>query len=1149
MKLFHMVRRGLVGRKRDTAILGSILFLAFLFLNLSSILLASFTESANLQRQALHGKWQLMYYGADEMGKARSAEVADCGAIRIIGSSKDGNLVGSIDEKVQELGGLKLVSGRLPRGEDEIVLVRGRMPSEPELGEEYRIAYQYTYMRGGSLFNDWESRRNAVIESLHAGETNPYTNETRTWEELHEMFLDYVHAHYDAEKNSVSIEFDADSAYWEPTYDYPLPPGYDLERFLAEAENDLLYEWATTILHPNPFFGLSDEEAAYRMSVVRTMPGGLFSHEGFLINVLNEGNEIVFNGWGYSDAVKAQKGGELQTSKALLYKTYTVVGYVAPYADHWDARGLTMPDAFVASEAADAQLRAIRRAEEDYYEGAPSWEPKEILLLQNPDEDWENVARQMMTVFSEVQKPYFKVEGLDEEGINEQQQGFIIGLDPETGEEKACEITQYGSVGYFLTDAKTENPFYISGDPRAELRWKEFSDALLPLQPESLTLEELETNNNHPLRLNQYSYPPSGSAERSLQTLCSGVLIGVAACAVFQVFWVQLRRRRMRLTTLMSVGATDLQIFWMLLLEILLLLLCAGALGTGLGFILARVLTKRMETVYTVQWNRLLGGMGLCVAAVLISAMIPMLLVLRTPLTGREQLSRHTLRLKSPKKHKRQTYGRIILRQMRTNRGRTWLQVAMSFLLAVICLLTVFFSHGSYAEYRRKVDNTAMPDYEIVVPYGMSLRALRTTLEDHPALTENMELSVSREAPNVWLRCSGLLETSPIVKALNRLSEDSFRSLPGGGTGMAVRVVGLEEEALTAFLARLPVGDLDLDAMKQGEACVVLVPRFEAEDGNLISREAEQNVLEKLRQDERAGYLLSLSYGALYRDVTEADPGLRPGDTVDLTAFTQKIVEEYRQESYVERSLRVEAVVSTLEPPLWPLSENGAAFVIVTGQPAVPALYPSANTRMTASQTKYHARMSKLFYPDCYGLTRFVISNREGADPVAMDTAAYDLAESLGVELTNYRLIKEREASTARNRQLLYLLLGVEMALVLSTLLYSAAGMAAEQDRFRYGLLQAIGMSNAQILRGQVLQSFGLAIVGAIGANLLVAAVQVFSALFSSRPHLTLLENLEAYPWKLHILVCIGFVFVYTLLQSIPFRNLGRVNVIENLRS
>jgi ABC-type lipoprotein release transport system permease subunit len=204
---------------------------------------------------------------------------------------------------------------------------------------------------------------------------------------------------------------------------------------------------------------------------------------------------------------------------------------------------------------------------------------------------------------------------------------------------------------------------------------------------------------------------------------------------------------------------------------------------------------------------------------------------------------------------------------------------------------------------------------------------------------------------------------------------------------------------------------------------------------------------------------------------------------------------------------------------------------------------------MTASQTKYHARMSKLFYPDCYGLTRFVISNREGADPVAMDTAAYDLAELLGVELTNYRLIKEREASTARNRQLLYLLLGVEMALVLSTLLYSAASMAAEQDRFRYGLLQAIGMSNAQILRGQVLQSFGLAIVGAIGANLLVAAVQVFSALFSSRPYLTLLENLEAYPWKLHILVCIGFVFVYTLLQSIPFRNLGRVNVIENLRS
>lgn len=1149
MKLFRMVLQGLRGRKRDTAILGSILFLAFLFLTLSSILLSSFTKNSELQRQALHGKWQLLYYGADAEGERRSAEAADCGAIRILGTSKDGKLVGSVDEKVQELGGLKLVSGRLPQGEDEIVLVQGRMPAEPELGEDFEIAYQYTYMRGGSLTNDWESSRKAVIQSLHAGETNPYTGETRSWEELHEMFLSYVHEHYDAEKNSVTFEYDENAAYFEPSYDYPFPPGYDLERILDEAEDDLLYEWATTILHPDPFFSWSSEDAAYRMSMVKTLPGGLFSHEGFLINVLNEGTQTNYSGWAYSEEVKRQSSVDLQTAKTLLYKTYTVVGYIAPYADHWDARGLTMPDAFVSPAAADAQLRALRRAEEDYYEGAPSWEPTEILLLHNPDEAWKTVAERMLTVFSEVQKPYFKVEGLDEDLIGGQQQGVIIGLDPETGEEKFCEIQQYGSVGYFLKDPQTGQAWYLTGDPRAEVRWKEFSDALLPLQPESLTLEELETNNSHPLRLNQYSYPPSGSTEGSLKTLCSGILIGVAACSVFQVFWVQLRRRRMRLTTLMSVGATDGQVFRMLLLEILVLLLCAGLLGTALGFGLSRIFTARMETVYTVDWRHLFGGMVLCVAAVLVSAMIPMLLVLRTPLTGREQLSRHTLALKAPQKHRRQSYSRIVLRQMRVNRGRTLLQAVMSFLLASICLLTIFFCHGSYAGYRRKVEKTAMPDYEIIVPYGMSLRSLRVTLEEHPALTEQAEIAVSREAPNVWLHCDELLKTSPIVKVLSGLSNYSLRSLPGGQQGLAVRVVGLEEDALAEFCARLPAEGLDLEALQRGDACVVLVPRFEAEDGAPVLREAEQTALDGLRQDEQAGYLLSLHYGVLYQDVTEADASLRPGDTVELSAVSQKIVDEYLREDTKERSLRVEAVISTLEPPLWPLSENGAAFVIVTGQPAVPALYPSANTRMTASQTKYHVRMAKIFYPDSYGLTRFVISNREDADPVAMDTAAYDLAEELGVELTNYRLIKEREQSTAQNRLLLFLLLGIEMALVLSTLLYSAAGMAAEQDRFRFGLLQAIGLSNGQIFRGQLLQAFGLALLGCLGANLLLGLVQLGAALLSSRPRLTLLENLDAYPWKLHLLVCLGFILVYTLLQSIPIRRLGRVNVIENMRS
>lgn len=1169
-QLLRLVLRGLWGRKRDSAILGSILLLAFLFLTLSSILLASFTRTAELRRQELHGKWQVMYYGANETAQAQCAAFADCGAIELVGTTKGNHLIGSIDEAVRSIGGLRLTEGRLPAGEDEIVLVQGRMDTEPALGEEFETVYQYSYMRGGSkLFNDWENRKKAVVSSLRAGVTdpdildqsnlweeqqkyfpdsgavNPY-NPVRSWEELHGEFLTYVREHYASDGESGSyIRFVSEIPYGtyaaeKPYYDYILPPGYDLERILQEDEDTLLYEWATKVLYSN--------YQAWHIGAVRTLPGNLFSYEGFLINIHNEGVETVYSGFAYSDEVRKQHSVQLQTADTLLYKTYTVVGYVAPYADHWDARGLTLPDGFVSHEAAAAQLRALRRAEEEYYEGAPCFEPSAILLLQDPNRSWKQTAARALAVFSEVQRPYFKLEGFEEETVGVRK-GFLIGLDPETGAEKLCELEQYGSVGYFLTDPATRSSFAISGDPRSEIRWDEFSSVLLPLQPEQMTLEELEENNTHPLRLNQYSFPPSGSTEQSMQTLCSGVLIGVAACAVFQVFWVQLRRRRMRLTTLMAVGATDGQVLSMLLLEIGVLLLGAGILGAGLGFALARILTAQMGTVFTVEPRHLFGGMALCAAAVLVSALIPMLLVLQTPLTGREQLSRHTLRLKAPQKQRRQSYARIVLRQMRVNRGRTALQAVMAFLLAAICLLTVFLCHGAYAGVRRRIEDTAMPDYEIKVPYGMSQRFLREVLEQHGALTEAAEISVSREAPNVWLHCGGLLETSPIVRAMSGLPEIESRELPGGETGMAVRVIGLEEDALAAFCERLPENTVDQSAMLAGESCVVLLPRFEAENGVPMRREAEQTALSGLRTDERAGYLLALHYGGLYADVTEADESLRPGDMLTLTAFSQKISDEYLKEDEKTLSLRVGAVVSALEPPLWPLSENDAAFVIVTGQRAIPALYPFANTHMTAAKTRYHLRMAELFYPDCYGLTRLVISGRPDADPTATDTAAYDLAEELGVELVNYRMTKEREESAAQNRLLLYLLLGIEMALVLCTLLYSAAGMAAEQDRFRVGLLQGIGLTDGQLFLGQLLQSLGLALVGCAAANALMALVQLAAALLSRRPGLTLLENFEGYPWSLHLLVCLGFVLVYTLLQSLPIRRLGRAGVIENMRS
>ena len=1141
MRIFSLVVSGLRGRKRDTAVLGCILLLAFLFLTLSSILLASFSATAQQQRQALHGNWQMLYYDAGPEAAERCAAIADCGEMRLVGSTKDGRLVGSIDASVLELGSLQLEEGRLPRGEDEILLVRGRMAKEPALGESLELVYIYDYMRGGSMQRS-AVMMDAVLSSLRELSQDP-KGEELSFDTLYEQYLREARAGYDAERHCVV--FDGEGEGYGRVARVMLPPDMELEQALAEREDQLLYAWAMfhfmqegyVLNHP------------FLTSNVTAYPGGLFSYGGFLINVKKLILQTTYIGWGFSEEYRGVCAEQPQISEAVLYKSYTVVGYVSPYADHWDARGCAMPDAFVSPEAADAHVSALRRAEEDYYEGAPRFEPTSILLLRDGD-GIEALEEKVLPIFSQVQQPYYQIDGFSRDA-RDRQEGFLTGLDPHTGELKTLQLVCYGTSYYLQDDLGDWHE--LSGNPASSAHWAELQELLLPLQPEELSAADLEEGSRYALRLNQYSFPPSSSAEGSVQLLCSGILIGVAAVSSFQVFWVQLRRRRMRLTTLMAVGATDGQVFRMLLLEILLLLAIACLLGTGLGFALAGVMTRILGTGFAVRWPYLFLGLGCCFAAVLLSALIPMLLVLRSPLTGREPVSRRILSLRPPRRTRRQSYRRIQLRQMIANRGRTALQFALAWLLVLIGLLTVFLCHSAYAGYRKTVTETGMPDYELLAPYAMSSRYLESSLQLAQPLAEASEIRVSREAPNVWLHCSAFLDESPILRTLQELpqAENMFRSLPEGETGFAVRAVGLQPESpqMERLLASLPEGAVDPAELEAGDACILLVPRYLPEGDLVRVRDVNEEALENLREDEKAGVLLDLHYDRLYAATGLEDTAIRPGDTITVTAFSQSMAGERLSEKSVTRQIRVAAVLSTLEEPLWPLSDNCASHVLISGPALVYQLYPSANTRMTGAQARSHRFMAKIFYPDCYGLTRFTIWNRADADAIAQDTAASDFSEELGLDFSNSRMLKEREETNAQRRWMLFLLLGIEMALVVATLVYSTAGMSVEQDRYRYGTLQALGVSDLQMFIGQLRQALALALAACLAANLILALLHLLVAAVSGRFLQTLLENTDRYPWGAHGAVCLAFLALYPLLQSLPILRVSRQEPIRNIRS
>ncbi|MBQ6735064.1 MAG: hypothetical protein IJR00_09160 [Lachnospiraceae bacterium] len=1148
MRLLHIVISGLKGRKRDTAVLGSILFLAFFFLTLSSILLSSFSGTAKRERQRLHGAWQMLYYGAEGDNPELRTGLPPFAEMRLVGETNSGRLIGTIDEAVLQTAGFSLTEGRLPEGEDEILLVRGRMPAEAAVGETLDVTYSFADMRAGTASGAESVEKESVLSSVREMMT----------EADRESFREYLLENYNPQEGTVTITETVQGLYGEEahSYSYQLPEGMDPEHAEQPVEEDLLYLWAHYVYGPAQF-GFRP----YRTSSILRKDGELYGYEDISVDINREGYRIYYNGTGFVDGIRNRYDDTaMHTSGVLLRKQYTVTGYVSPYADHWDVRGLAMPDAFVSPEANDQVLRALDFAAQYYSEGSKAHHTTGILLFAEEGLPPEEKAERILPLYRASVKTGFRREiGAEDSygGITD----FLTGRDPESGEEKTVQLHVYRNydthfVTYVLQDASGEWRL-LTGDPTEEDRWGEFADVLLPLAPPELTFAELEQNNGYPLRLNNYTYPPSGSAGQSMQLLAGGVLIGVAAFSVFQVYWTQLRRRRMRLATMMSVGATDGQILGMLLLEVLLLLSAALLLGTASGFLLARLITGLRDAQFIVEGGILVAGEAGCVLAVLTGALIPMLLVRNIPLTGREQLSKRTLRLRAPRRAKRQTYGRILLRQMVVNRGRTLLQFLLALLLAVTLLLTLFLCHDAYGVYRRSVTETAMPEYEMVAPYGMSSRMFERSMEASEGLRQGSALTYVKEAPNVWLHCDALLKSSPILKTLQGMPEAAsmFRELEGGETGFAVRVTGLpsDSDLLQTLLDMLPPDTVDREALEQGESCILLVPQYLPDEARVMQKLPDAAALKELRADELAGELLELHFPARYASVCRTDTAVGAGDEITLTAYRQFFLNENNETKLVEATEtirpRVDAVIHVLGEGIWPFSERNATHMVISGEKMVRTLYPQANMTMSAEQATFHRIMAKLYYPDCYGLTRFTLRNLPGSDPVTQDTLAADFAEAIGMDFTNYRIRIEREASSAQMRRMMFFLLGLEMSLVILTLLYSTADVAAEQDRYRIGTLQAFGLTEGQINAGQALQSAGIALAACITAHPVMAAVHLVTALFARNPQLALRENLADYPWGMHALICLLFVLVYTLLQSLPVRRVSQLDPIENIRS
>ena len=168
MKLWKITLSGLRGRKKDTRLLWLVVALAYLFITLSSTVIACMEATEADQRNKLYGQWQVMVGGSLEQEEIdRLLEEVPGVQTNVLGVNDDFGVVGTINESLQQNAGLQLLDGRYPENPDEIIMESKQLVAS---GRELKVGDEVTLSIPLSLYltQEGDEKRTAEFAALEA---------------------------------------------------------------------------------------------------------------------------------------------------------------------------------------------------------------------------------------------------------------------------------------------------------------------------------------------------------------------------------------------------------------------------------------------------------------------------------------------------------------------------------------------------------------------------------------------------------------------------------------------------------------------------------------------------------------------------------------------------------------------------------------------------------------------------------------------------------------------------------------------------------------------------------------------------------------------------------------------------------------------
>ena len=1106
--MFHLTWKGMIGRRKESSLLLIVLVLSFLLSSALAIILPSTQAEAQLQRESSYGSWKLMLLErsseeCEALAQALSEQGAQCAVLPSVSLSSEGELTSVMTPEAMTLGNFRLLEGRLPEAENEILLVENQFAigALPEVGENITVRFVWSAEAADAEAFEQQQRRR-IDEAFDRGLTQLIPS--RMDEYL--AFIAEAKENWQRDRTSVTYPYLTRDCLGR---DEPVDPENMTPEELEVSIKAYLRDYV---------YSSESREFTAKEPV-------LISSEDFYFTALRTTTKLTLTGELYGELA----GQTIQLTNAYTEVSanipYTVCGILKAYEATWDTGGHDMPDAFLSTAGREKILRCIASAQEQvedlefYYDRN---QRSSTLLISSP----ASVAMlydEAAASESALAQPYWEQIRYSEDAWGGQDTTVEFhAWDPaancEVYRKGYIDYAEDGTVRYVYPDVLDENgqPFSFTDE---ELASPDFQfPGLERIRPtfEYPPLDEQYEKNEFATRVNTYAYPKETGASGTSSTVLNGILVLISACAVLVICVVQSKRRAHSLVLLRSIGLQPGQAAVMQLTEALLFLALSLLIGLPLGYLAASAALHRFYHISVLAFDTgfLLRSAIFGAFSLLLGLQLPLLYSLRLPLTGRASAAVRKL----PKRGQLRRGSLLEMEHAaaKFNRRRSFLARLLCALGLLLALLTLLLSHFAFDDYRSNVGRSNMPDYVMTAPYAMRPRFLRQKMEEYAASDALGSLPARLDsylaAENVTLAD---YEDSPILSELSH----------------TVRIAGMREDnsILQELLAY--TGPIDTKKLLSGEGCILLMPYY---------------------KDNRNG---SQRYSSdpvdAYRYKT--DNSIQTGDILSLSADTHHLTEREVIKETNHASVEVLAVLHEY-PGIWLFGSGAAPGILISGQTLITEIYPNAAQSYSAEEIRWIPYNNLMHCEYCHGKTYFQFYSPDAEDHTA---TCWNLAEAEGLEMKNNFREKEERLAACQSQRVMTVLLGAAAVLLVMIILLFILSDMAEQERRRIGILRALGASRGAIRRTHWLLALREGLWAVLLANAAYALILLVCAFFETGFHTlspaalvtTLTQGLLwQYPWSLHLCLCLAALVLITLLRVLPYHRLCQSSVIGTIK-